>query len=110
MPPQPDLTYVFDLTGNLRRAIDPTSINAASSERSIPPVFTKPGYLNRDPYLYSSNSPMLGIRDNPNMRFRRHVYDDRGNLRQSFDGNGLMTDYQHVFVTAWWRSRRGAPP
>ncbi|MFN8611203.1 MAG: RHS repeat-associated core domain-containing protein [Vulcanimicrobiota bacterium] len=89
-------TYVFDLTGNLRRAIDPNFHQRRlfwSDQSRL--LYEASGYLNRDPYLYSSNSPMLGIRDNPNMRFRRYVYDDRGNLRQSFDGNGLMTDYQY---------------
>jgi RHS repeat-associated protein len=90
--------FVFDLTGNLRRMIDPNLHQRRffwSPQSQL--LYEASGHLNYDPFQsYGAASTELGIRDQANMRFRRYSYDLRGNLLLALDGNGLMTHYEYM--------------
>jgi len=89
--------FVFDLTGNLRRILEPQGHQRRFfwSLRSQL-LYEAAGPLNLDPLFYKEgSSAYLGIRDQANMRFRRYSYDLRGNLLLALDGNGLMTHYEY---------------
>lgn len=95
-----DWLYVFDRTGNLRRMIDPNvhQVRMAWSPQSRL-LYEASGYTNWDPFRSNPHDTgpfVLGIRDQTNMRFRRNVYDSRGNLLQAVDGNGLLTHYEYA--------------
>lgn len=89
--------YVFDHVGNLRRRIDPNGHQQRlfwSPQGNL--LYEAAGFLNWDPYFYhTGDRDLLGPRDNPNMRFRRNVFDTRGNLLISLDANGLMNHYEY---------------
>ena len=89
--------YVFDLTGNLRRIIDPNNHQRRffwGPQSQL--LYESSGPLNFDPWNFGTALSYLGIRDQANMRFRRYIYDLRGNLVLAVDGNGLMTHYEYA--------------
>lgn len=69
-----DWKYVFDLTGNLRRIMDPNGHQRRffwSPQSTL--LYEASGHLNFDPILYRSGSGYpMGIRDQANLRFRRY--------------------------------------
>lgn len=99
--------YVFDPEGTLRRIIDPNYHQRRfiwGPQGQL--VYEASGYLNWDPALFNDpacNAPSgsrpgphdLGIRDQAGMRFRTSVYNTRGSLLQSSDGNGVVTHFEY---------------